>query len=1296
MSKTLLNKINNILDIDITAAYINLFHYQSNMIPLLNYHSLNVIRQNWQNNTNIEIVINENYRDILEACKKINTFTEMLPIFEQHAILISEEQISKFTNSHDYFLCHKKELYEQVEQTLLAGTLPFYQLKELAFKTFIEEGKQMLSLTDDLLVGNINEVSFNAPIFVRDIDIDITDNNHIAINFTSEPYLNEKLILALSKELKVDPCLFLDANLKSVTDFQKVLEPIIQYSLQVNDQLPLASHYQNIPLTIVPQRWIGIFDIKPGKIKTDFLELMHQNVELLNDKMIHDIDYYIKQEFETDALIQINNPLNIYQKYALRSAVNENTLIYGPPGTGKSEIITSLIANLLIKDKTILVISEKDAALEVIKQRLNNLSLLVFYLRDISDEKLFYGQIELLARHMGSFFNEETLSPSFDLAQMYAQNERVCDYNREINKLRKVLQEQIDFYVDKDSSGNDYKDYLTANATVNQFVETHEDDITSYFTEYKNHYPRLQTPTAFIAKVAQYNQFRTRHQLSEEDVKTFDKERHELNKFKVAAGLDYTAKETYIQTHQKVQQLQEFINEQMLHKDAEFNEKLLQDPFFFYKNWENWQQIEKLLEAFPKESLRIKRFLIAKQAKHAKLLITYVSSSSYVQKELLKRYYYKGDVNKKGCWKKHKSDAFYQAFYQCIKLFDQITPFKNNTYLLSLHKYDSAIFHPEIVYYYTHPQLLKPSFVEFVNHEVVAFDQRILNQYYFKHINAIERELTNINTYNSEKYSEKRHIIERDIPYLIDNYLKHNADFIINMDKVILDICLRNIKHKLSSAPQELQMKMHQMFQVLGMERKPKINDFIVNYIDCLKLIYPVWISKPAIMCHYYPLEAKVFDVGIFDEASQMFLEKAYPLIYRCQQLVIAGDNKQLKPERTPFNQLHKSSIMDAPSVAEIDFNTSESLLDRARVSYWNTFTLRNHYRSMIKELIDFSNFSFYDGKLIFVSKNHTHNLSLDVIDSKGKEENGINNEEIKLLMRTIKDHINRFVEYNITNILVICYTSAQKELLIKKILKEANPIIKQWIHEKKLVIKDISNVQGDEGDVVIISNVFSSQSPNYGVLSAMRGQNYLNVAITRAKKKMIILKSLTFKQVVNDSSLDQEALQCYRSWIHYLDELKINPAASLTPSHHKVSFFKQEIYETLKTHPDFKFYEILEHVNLGSLAIDIAFKCKGSSHIDLILILDDWKKNLTFNEWFEDIDQQEYLTQRNYQVLRIEEINWMQNKEGILEQIKNILPKSSIPMSSTRSKGKIQKKTKLTNSQSIKHPHNRKKGGKS
>ena len=87
-------------------------------------------------------------------------------------------------------------------------------------------------------------------------------------------------------------------------------------------------------------------------------------------------------------------------------------------------------------------------------------------------------------------------------------------------------------------------------------------------------------------------------------------------------------------------------------------------------------------------------------------------------------------------------------------------------------------------------------------------------------------------------------------------------------------------------------------------------------------------------MCHYYPLEAKVFDVGIFDEASQMFLEKAYPLIYRCQQLVIAGDNKQLKPERTPFNQLHKSSIMDAPSVAEIDFDTSESLLDRARVSY--------------------------------------------------------------------------------------------------------------------------------------------------------------------------------------------------------------------------------------------------------------------------------------------------------------------------------------------------------------------------
>ena len=44
------------------------------------------------------------------------------------------------------------------------------------------------------------------------------------------------------------------------------------------------------------------------------------------------------------------------------------------------------------------------------------------------------------------------------------------------------------------------------------------------------------------------------------------------------------------------------------------------------------------------------------------------------------------------------------------------------------------------------------------------------------------------------------------------------------------------------------------------------------------------------------PLISKSFDYGIFDEASQMFLERSYPSIYRCNINIVAGDDKQLCP----------------------------------------------------------------------------------------------------------------------------------------------------------------------------------------------------------------------------------------------------------------------------------------------------------------------------------------------------------------------------------------------------------------
>ncbi len=80
----------------------------------------------------------------------------------------------------------------------------------------------------------------------------------------------------------------------------------------------------------------------------------------------------------------------------------------------------------------------------------------------------------------------------------------------------------------------------------------------------------------------------------------------------------------------------------------------------------------------------------------------------------------------------------------------------------------------------------------------------------------------------------------------------------------------------------------------------------------------------PEQVCITCPIEKDAFDYGIFDEASQMFVEKSYPLVYRCKTKVVAGDDKQLQPN----NFFAMRSSIDEENILTED--TSESLFEAA------------------------------------------------------------------------------------------------------------------------------------------------------------------------------------------------------------------------------------------------------------------------------------------------------------------------------------------------------------------------------
>ena len=71
----------------------------------------------------------------------------------------------------------------------------------------------------------------------------------------------------------------------------------------------------------------------------------------------------------------------------------DEIVVQGPPGTGKSQVITGLITSAVIKGKTVLMVSEKKTALDVVYSRMGTLSKYCLLIDDVGNKELFYKQL---------------------------------------------------------------------------------------------------------------------------------------------------------------------------------------------------------------------------------------------------------------------------------------------------------------------------------------------------------------------------------------------------------------------------------------------------------------------------------------------------------------------------------------------------------------------------------------------------------------------------------------------------------------------------------------------------------------------------------------------------------------------------------------------------------------------------------------------------------------------------------------------------------------------------------------
>lgn len=311
----------------------------------------------------------------------------------------------------------------------------------------------------------------------------------------------------------------------------------------------------------------------------------------------------------------------------------------------------------------------------------------------------------------------------------------------------------------------------------------------------------------------------------------------------------------------------------------------------------------------------------------------------------------------------------------------------------------------------------------------------------------------------------------------------------------------------------------------------------------------PIWLVSPETVSTIFPFEP-IFDLIIFDEASQCFAEKGFAAMYRGAQVVIAGDSKQLQPN--DLYQPRYETDQDADTDSEID-----SLLSISQKYNLQT-TLTGHYRSLLPELIGFSNEHFYENKLQILPAYELMQLGKPPIHYIKTE--GVWNDNTNLLEaeKVLSLTIEMIQKNPLKEIGIITFNTKQQELI--ETLFEKYEIENHFTFPEWLFIKNIENVQGDERDIILFSIAYApdkigKMQMQFGSLNQLHGENRLNVAITRAKEEIYVITSIWPEQLLVENTLN-EGPKLLRGYLKYAKEVS---EGNFRPANKAQNEFKQE-----------------------------------------------------------------------------------------------------------------------------------------
>lgn len=1179
-------------------------------------------------------IFGKNMKDIILAANNISAKYPK-KIFED------EKEAQKYENEKKNFM---KRVFEQEGRNLKV-------LKHEIDEIEKETGRYELYICYPFVYGTIKSYTFKAPLLMFPVEIEIVDDTTINLCFKygENIQLNKALMLAIAnaKHLNLQD---MDMEFSSITakfgSLQGLMDYLRKFGVRISYKPEKKLHHfgkYGEPSLTMPLETKNICMLSrcslANSIYSDYSALEKKHLtndsinELLNAKTVK------SKSSKNNDLYLINN-VDYAQEQVVRS-VNEkgNMVIYGPPGTGKSQTIVNVIADAICKNKKVLVVSQKKAALEVVYNRLSNLNEKAMFLVDSEKEKrdFFKRCFDAHEAVMKSTYNEKLFKEYDELEKrlevevgnlnvisnclnkktafgLSLQEMYYNSYKLGKNSMEYALYKQMK--KDKDLMALNYDELTSALSVLD---EKNKAEIYFKYVEEKKKNPFIDTLKENLSvHIVAEAQSKLKHLFSVRRA-LFD-----VNKYKYA------------------RQILTYYDEVKNNKNRGALVKLIAK--YEYPKTESFLTTSCLffpLYPFAKISMLKKENIVKDEMrKTLNAVDEYLEEYSFLKNILTESGYF---LAVDGIL--HGNNAVLRmllwAVENYVKLNDTNLILKNldenQKHVLNF-AYENGSTYTKFLF------VLKSIMPVRMYHEIVKCEE------------------------------EKRSILSSTVDF--ENIRSRIISIKHQQNEVSKKIAMQTFNEEYKKKFNGSAASKDYLYQISKKQNFWTIRKTMEVYGDYLFNLFPCFLLSPENVSTILPLKRNLFDVVLFDEASQVFIESTIPSIYRGNRIVVAGDAKQLRPTTTFMKRYMGAGVDD-----DLDYTTQaalevESLLDLA-VSRYSSSNITYHYRSKHEELIDFSNKVFYSNTLQIapnVSKNIKHKPIERILvngtwrDRRNVEEATRVVELIKTLLKTRK---------NKETIGIITFNVEQEncieELIDKKCfedkdfrnlyLKESNRV--ENGEDVSLFVKNLENVQGDERDCIIFSigyakNEYGKVNSTFGSLSNEGGENRLNVAITRAKQKIYVVTSIEPEELKVDSSkhIGPKLLKSYLTYVRAVSNGNTEEVKTILNSFGTMASAKPKLSNLLPVENQIATkLEKLGYktdINLGNSnsKISIAIYDKKQDRYVLGIETDELVAKSSNSTLERDVFRNEFLKSKGWKVIRVWSRDWWHNPNQVISSI--------------------------------------------